>query len=108
MKMARVLLLGGLCALPLTAVGSGSHESAKTMYENSCAMCHGANGKATMPGAGDMTDPKGPLAQADSVLVDRTLSGVGNMPAFKGQLSREQAAAIIDYMRKAFGVPAPK
>lgn len=107
MKMPRMLLLTAICAVPLTAVGAGSHESAKTMYANSCAMCHGADGKGTMPGAGDMTDPKGPLSHPDAVLVDRTLSGVGNMPAFKGQLNKDQASEIIAYMRKAFGVPAP-
>jgi len=102
-----MVLLTAICALPLTAAAAGSHQSAKTTYENSCAMCHGADGKGAMPGAGDMTDPKGPLSRPDAVLVERTLSGVGNMPPFKGQLSREQVSAVIAYMRKAFGVAAP-
>lgn len=67
-------------------------------------MCHGTDGKGGIPGAGDMTSTNGPMAQPDAVLIKHVLDGYGKMPPYKGQLSKEQTAAIIAYMRKAFGV----
>ncbi len=104
MKGIPALIVIGLCSLPLSAMAGGSSHKGAQLYAKSCAMCHGQDGKAVLPGAGDMTDPKGPLSQPDAVLVQHTLEGVGNMPAFKGQLTKTEVEEILGYMRKAFGV----
>ena len=104
MKTSRVWVAAALLAFPLAASAAGSPGPGAKLYADHCAMCHGSDGKAVMPGAGDMTDPKGPLSKPDDVLVKSTLDGVGNMPGFKGQLSKSQIDDILAYMRKAFGV----
>ncbi len=106
MRTSRVLVFAGLLTLPLVAVAAGAPGPGAKLYANHCAMCHGNDGKAVMPGAGDMNDPKGPLSKPDDVLVKSTLDGVGNMPGFKGQLSKSQVEDILAYMRQKFGVKA--
>ena len=104
MKAFQVILAAGLFALPVAAMASGG--SGQKLYADHCAMCHGNDGKAVMPGAGDMTDPKGPLSKPDAVLEKSTFEGIGNMPGFKGVLSKEQVSSILKYMREQFGVKA--
>ncbi len=104
MKAFQLILAAGLFALPAAAMASGG--SGQKLYADHCAMCHGNDGKAVMNGAGDMTDPKGPLSKPDAVLEKSTLEGIGNMPGFKGQLSKAQVSSILAYMREQFGVKA--
>lgn len=104
MKSSRVLVFAGLLVLPLAAMAAGATGAGDKLYADHCEMCHGSDGKAVMPGAGDMTDPKGPLSQSDAVLVKSTVDGKGNMPGFKGQLSKTQIEDILAYMRKKFEV----
>jgi mono/diheme cytochrome c family protein len=106
MKVTRILLAVGLLSASLAALAGAPSNPANKLYADHCAMCHGTDGKAVMPGAGDMTDPKGPLSKPDAVLIKNTLEGIGNMPGFKGQLDNDQIADIIAYMRKEFGVKA--
>lgn len=104
MRISLIVLLSAGLAFSVTAFAGGSSNSGKKMYDASCALCHGANGKAAMAGAGDMTSPAGPLSKSNGVLVHNVLDGVGNMPGFKGQLTKDQVKAILAYMRQAFGV----
>ncbi len=106
MKASQILLSLGLLTIPLVSMAAAPSKQAKKLYGDHCAMCHGSDGKAVMPGAGDMTDPKGPLSKPDSVLVENTLAGIGNMPGFKGQLTKDQISAILAYMRAEFKVKA--
>jgi len=101
-------------ALPLAAAqqATSMSVSGQKLYTQSCAMCHGDDGKGAIPGAPDFTKPGGILAQSDTVLVQRVLDGYSSpgtqmaMPAMKGQLDASQVKAILDYMHKAFGVPS--
>lgn len=104
MKTFQLIVAAGLFALPVAALASAG--GGQKLYADHCAMCHGSDGKAVMDGAGDMSDPKGPLSKPDAVLEKSTLEGIGNMPGFKGQLSEAQVASILAYMRDKFGVKA--
>lgn len=105
-------ILIGVAVLPATSRASSS-QSGQSLYSQDCAMCHGADGKGGVPGAPDFTKAGGVLAQSDTVLAQRVLDGYSSpgaqmaMPPMKGQLNSEQVEEILEYMHKAFGVPAP-
>lgn len=91
---------------------ASSSDSGQSLYARSCAMCHGTDGKGAIPGAPDFTKPGGVLAQSDDVLTQRILNGYSSpgaamaMPPMKGQIDASDVHEILEYMHKAFGVPA--
>lgn len=109
-----------LAALPLAAspafagTTSTAAPNGQNLYQQNCAMCHGNDGKGSVPGTPDFTKPGGTLAQSDDLLVQRVLNGYSSpgsqmaMPPMKSQLDASQVKAILDYMHKAFGVPSGK
>ena len=89
----------------LSAVAIGSPALAldgKTMFAENCSACHQLTGKG-IPGAfpalaGD------PFVLGDPRPVAKTvLNGRGGMPKFAGDLSDDQIAAILTYVRSAWG-----
>lgn len=65
----------------------------QALYEQNCALCHGSDGKRGLNGAHDLT--KSNLNQAGRVYM--VTNGLGNMPAFKNQLSPEQIEQVAAY-----------
>ncbi len=75
----------------------------QAVYAAVCAGCHmpdgrGAVGAATYPAL----VPNGRLAAA-AYPITRVLRGRGAMPPFARTLSDAQVAAVVDYIRTAFG-----
>lgn len=111
LSFSLLLAAASLAAGPAYA---SSSDSGQTLYAQSCAMCHGTNGKGAVPGAPDFTKPGGVLALSDKVLTERILDGYQApgapmaMPHMKGQVDKAQVHEILEYMHKAFGVPAAK
>ncbi len=81
-----------------------SKSSGRAIYQRNCAACHGADGKGAIPGVPDMTNPKGPLSEPYSVLLNNVIKGTGNMPPKGGNpnLSCYDLKAVLDYMLNAF------
>ena len=103
MALSVLALFGG----PASAA---SQEEAQRLYDATCAVCHGVDGAGTMPGVPDFTVEDGPLSKPDAVLIRSTLlgierPGVAAMPPKGGNpaLTAEQIAALVRYMRTAFG-----
>lgn len=79
-------------------------------WENSCASCHGADGKAqTKQGrklkVRDYTDPKVQAEMKDDEMLKAILEGViengkERMKGFKDEYSEEEARAMVEYIRK--------
>lgn len=81
------------------------------VYAQTCVACHGVDGKGTIPGAPDFTDPAGPLSQPDSVLLQHITEGFKRpespmaMPPMGGNpnLTEADIHAVLAYLRERFG-----
>ncbi|HEC13321.1 MAG TPA: c-type cytochrome [Acidiferrobacteraceae bacterium] len=93
-------------------ISSGTGKSdGQVTYNKTCIACHGGNGKGTLPGAPDFTNPKGALSKSDAVLIKHITEGFQSpgspmaMPAKGGNtdLTVEDMRAVLAYLRKQFG-----
>lgn len=79
---------------------TGTPEAGKPLYEKHCQSCHGADGKGTKTGS----DLVGHLDHhGDQDFAKTILKGDGTMPAFADQLTDQQVADILTYLRKSLG-----
>lgn len=70
-------------------------------YQRHCAMCHGANGNASMAGAADFKRGQG-LMQSDHALLERIQNGKNACPAYRGILREQQILDVIAFIRTLF------
>lgn len=103
------VILGVIVACAPQESGDGVDEElmamGETVFEQNCASCHGTDGQGT-PGvpalAGNATvtgDPEG--------VIQTVFEGPSTMPAFRDELSDEEIAAVISYIRNTWGNEAP-
>lgn len=105
----RIIVLSA--ALAAFAAGAQAASHGKSVYERTCIACHGANGKGALPGVPPLGGKGGRLAKPDAVLIKSMLDGFQTpgspmaMPPKGGDpsLTEEDAAAVLQYMRKSFG-----
>lgn len=110
MKTSIRLLTIGLALAGAATIGRAA--SAQDNWENQCASCHGADGKAqTKQGKKlkirDYTDAKVQAELKDDEMVKAILDGVTEngkerMKAFKGELENPEAEAkaLVEFIRK--------
>jgi cytochrome c553 len=110
MKSSTKLILIGL-ALPLAATVSQAAPASEN-WENSCASCHGADGKGqTKQGKKlklrDYTDAKVQEEMKDDDMLKAVLEGVKDkdsgkerMKAFKDEISADEAKDLVAFVRK--------
>ncbi len=116
MPKSFVPILAGLSALSAAAlaiVGASAQAapparplSGASLFAENCSACHQQTGKG-IPGAfpalaGDAF-PQGPPTPVVRLL----LNGRGGMPSFRADLDDHQIAAILTYVRSAWGNHAP-
>ena len=66
----------------------------KELYTTNCVKCHGADGKAGVMGAADLS-----ALQADNASIINTIkNGKNSMPAYGANLSDAQIKALSDYV----------
>jgi cbb3-type cytochrome c oxidase subunit III len=113
---AAAALLAAVAIVPHSGFGTAAYAASdgKALYSANCTSCHQANGQG-LPG----TFPplaKNPYVTGDASKVIHTvkdgLNGSikvngktynGQMPAWKSQLSNADIAAVITYIRSAWG-----
>lgn len=87
-------------------VGSVSVASAapdgKAIYEQKCGSCHHADGKGGGPFPA-LAGSKNVDAKDPTVVIATVKNGKGMMPAWKSQLSNAEIAAVVTYIRSAWG-----
>ncbi len=94
----------------ITAVGGNEGSSGKQIYASTCVACHGSDGKGTLPGVPDFTDPSGRLSKSDEVLLQHITEGFQSpgspmaMPARGGNpsLGSVDIVKVLAYLRERF------
>jgi len=78
---------------------AGDEAAGATVYTESCATCHGADG---MGGTGPSLVDYMPGSD-DAETVDLILNGGGGMPGFASSLEDQDIADVLEYMHSEFG-----
>ncbi len=101
---ARAATLGALLALAVFSVlfvASAAAQDGKQIYNNRCALCHGADGDGK--GVIMQIAPFGPdfwKTNDDAAISKAIVEGKGRMPAIA--LSPEETKAVVEYMKANF------
>ena len=87
-----------------TRRGQSQAERGRAVYEDKCARCHGADGAgrtrlAEVVGPPDLTDAAWQRKRSNARMIASVSNGLGQMPAFKKKLSRQEIAAAVAYIR---------
>jgi len=93
-----------------TSASSHDLQAGKKVYETTCFVCHGKDGKGAIPGVPDMTSKKSRLKQDDALLLKHATEGYqskGSMMAMppKGgnpKLTEPDLKNVIAYMKAHF------
>ena len=86
-------------AVPTMALADGAFD-----FKSNCAACHGAGGNL-LPKTARMlkADPRKLALKASTLSRDEMIAtvekGRNKMPAFEKELTKEQIAGIVDYVR---------
>lgn len=84
--------------------------SGKSIYQQNCTACHGADGTGALPGVPDLTIKKGRLAKSDSTLIKNIIQGFQSagspmaMPPKGGntKLTDTDIKEVVGYLRETF------
>jgi mono/diheme cytochrome c family protein len=79
-------------------------ERGRAVYEARCVRCHGADGAgrtrmAEIVEPPDLTDPAWQRRRGNARMIASVADGLGQMPAFKKRLTRQEIAAAVAYVR---------
>ncbi|HEX8337662.1 MAG TPA: cytochrome c [Pyrinomonadaceae bacterium] len=105
--VAAVLIAAAAAGGPAAAQKGGAASQAergRAVYEAKCTRCHGADGAgrtrlAEIVEAPDMSDPAWQRKRSNARMVASVTNGLGQMPAFRKKLSRQEIAAAVAYVR---------
>jgi len=108
---ANFLMLLAAAALSGAAASARAAPDGQKVYEGTCIVCHGADGRGALPGVPDLTAEKKRLANSEATLLKRVRNGYQGrgspmaMPPKGGNstLTDSDLKAVIKYMRRAFG-----
>jgi mono/diheme cytochrome c family protein len=100
--MIRFAILA-MIAAPALAAAPAAHDPGAIVYQEVCQACHMENAKgavgagriASLAGNANLAYPEYPIAIVTG--------GKGAMPWFRGQLTDQQIADVISYVRTHFG-----
>jgi mono/diheme cytochrome c family protein len=113
--IAGVLIYGSGCQSqpPVAARQAGYPQDkvdARALFAESCAKCHGTDGRAKtfrgrLLGAQNLTEAKWQTISTDQEITAAIKTGPKAMPAFEKKLSQAEIAALVAYVRSL--APAP-
>ena len=90
-----------ILALPAFQGSASDINNGNRLYQQHCAMCHGASGVSTMAFAPSFNRGEG-LMQSDHSLLNHINTGRNACPAYLGILSEQQIFDVIAYIRTFF------
>lgn len=98
-----ILSLGLIAAAPVLAAGPPPVDPGAIVYEEVCQACHMANAKGAV-GAGRIASlAANPNLAYPEYPIAVVTGGKGAMPWFRGQLTDQEIADAISYVRTHFG-----
>jgi cytochrome c6 len=95
-------LLAGLAWHSAGAQPPPAPQTGEAGFAAACSACHQLNGKG-IPGAFPALAGNSFAQGPQEPVVQTVLGGRGGMPAFRNDLSDEQLASILTYVRSAWG-----
>ena len=107
MRSKVIAILAGLGMMGASASGVLAADAAagKAVFDKSCVGCHGADGKGN-PGMAKVLGEKGlnltskeVTSKSDAQLLKVIAEGQGKMPASGKNLSKEEQANVLAYVR---------
>lgn len=106
-----MLSIFGLMLASAIASCAIAGNAGQAIYETHCSVCHGIDGKGTLPGMPDFTKKKGVLSLPVALLVKRVANGYQGpdspmaMPPRGGDasLTNRQIKQVLRYVRRKFG-----
>ena len=101
--MAVFVLMALLIVLPaVTASAAPQDQGGRSLFNSTCASCHGQNGAPSAVGKSLNAPDLGSKAvqnRTDAELQQIVANGKGNMPPFNGRLSEAQINSLVRYIR---------
>lgn len=100
---------GAAAAAPLTPVEQTRFTAGQEVYKNLCEACHGADGReqqGVAPALIGSAEVVGPAAVPIRILLHGKEGSIGLMPAHADVLSDDEIAAVLTYIRRAWGQTA--
>ncbi len=80
-----------------------SQTQGSALYKSICQDCHMADGRGAVGAGSYPALAHNPKVGSAGYVIARVLNGQGGMPAFESQLDDQQIAAVVAYVRMAFG-----
>ena len=110
-SLPRAWLMIGLFAAGAVCAGA-TEDRGRQLYDQTCAVCHGADASGAMPGVPDLTERQGALTKPDPELLRSLVQGTQTpgvplaMPPRGGNpaLADDDLRATLDYLRRITGV----
>lgn len=96
----------GFSAAAVLIGGPAFAQSGADLFKQNCSACHQPDGKG-IPGAFPALAGNAFVQGPGDVVATTVLNGRGGMPSFREDLSRAQIAAILTFVRSAWGNTAP-
>lgn len=98
-----LFLLSLFVPLCLMTPGARGQNTAKSLFQSHCAMCHGSDGRGNTPAgkalkAPDFHDPAA-MKMTDAELTTIIGKGEGKMPAYENKLSTNEIRSLVAYIR---------
>lgn len=98
MRILRLSILAA-CAVALPVVAHAANPvQGKNVYEEHCAVCHGADGEAVVPQTPNFVKGER-MEKPDAQLMATMRDGLNVMPAWKGIISDSDMADALSYVR---------
>jgi mono/diheme cytochrome c family protein len=96
-------LLSAVAIACLLSAAAHAQDKGSTLFQSSCLMCHGADGKGNTPTGqalkvANLQSP-GVVKMSDAELASVISKGKNSMPAFGSRLTPPQIEALVSYIR---------
>lgn len=99
------LSLVSVTACKRRAIAGDTRAEAQHLFDSTCAVCHGRDGKGGVPAAEGLPPPRNfrdaafQASRSDAELKDVIRGGKGQMPAFGPLFDDEQLTLLVAYVR---------